>query len=157
MIYLINSCSNLISKFNISEIVAPGAVGAIGGWATGIGPQRGFLQGVVTGGYNIVVLSKLKYFIDSKTDFTSKDSAKLSYTSNTYLRIAGLISSLVVPLIFMQKYGDFTLLKIANVLPSAVAPFVLPQGTSYSYKLGVYTNIAPGILSTLLSLTGVSK
>lgn len=159
VVSLINhSADFLVNNLKLQETIVPGALGGFGGWATGIGFQRGFLQGFVTGTLNVTFLSPLKKYIDSNTVWNSKDISvnKFNRNANYVIRFIVFISSIALPLIFMNKYSDKVLNKVGSLLPSDKEWLVIPgQDTKpYTYALGLYTQMVPGLISTAVSIFG---
>lgn len=132
-------------------VIAPGVLGAMGGWLTSIGVGRGLLQGVVSGTYHAVIHVPIANYVAKNT---GEGEDQIHRGTAYFIGAIGTIAGVAVPIIFTAYCGN-------TIVDGALAYFpadgnirwVLESGNSRSYTLirGALVNISPALVQYWIS------
>lgn len=136
---------------NGSKTIIPGALGAMGGWLTGIGGARGMFQGVATGSLYAYVLRPMGRYISNNTvKGTSaeeeRDKDRISTKASYFWYTAGAVADVALPILATYYAGDYVLSTAGSYLPGFLGRMITPnQNLEYTVFKGILVNIVPAV------------
>jgi hypothetical protein len=130
------------------KVLVPTALGAIGGYLVGIGPQIGAFQGLTSGALYSWVLRPISQFI---SNHEGERPEQIHKNTKVFLYTAGTATEVALPLFLTKTIGTSILTVLASLSPKAIQWLIIPSTTKeYTIWKGILVTIAPAIAQHLI-------
>lgn len=126
------------------RVIAPTALGAIGGWAVGYGASMGAFQGFTAGLLYSRVLTPVATFLKKHR---GNGDDQIHPSTVDFLRLVGAVSEVAIPIVLTQKYGEVVLNRLAIALPTSIQWLAEPSSAeNFTVVRGICSIVAPVIM-----------
>ncbi len=138
-----NKAADVADVVVSGKVVIPTALGAMGGWLAGVGPQMGAFHGLAAGALHAWIVKPADQYVTSHQG-TGKD--QFHANTVTWIRTAGTIAEFVLPILLTAYFGEAALKAAGSKLPQFAGWIVVPAtviASKYNWWRGILASILP--------------